>query len=377
MDSKKNVLILYGSAGHGHENAARAVDEACGILDPSAKPCLADALDYAEPFFASGYRKSYLFLIERLPWLWGFFYFLLDFRLSDALVRPVRRIVNFLFGKKLERLLVREQPSVIVCTHFFPLEVVGALKRQGRIRSTVVVVVTDYLPHYFWVEKNADFYAVALPETAEGLKIRGVPESKIRVLGIPIESKFETRRSRAEASAAVGVRGDIFTALVTSGGAGIGSGGRIVQSLLELGTSIQVLTVCGNNRALSERLVPLEISSAGRLKVFGFVKNMDVLMEASDVVIGKSGGLTLTESLSKGKPMIILSPVPGQETRNADCVRQYGAGLVASSTAEALRHTESVMKDASLLHRLSEAATGMARPRAAYDLARWVHSLKK
>ena len=375
MDSEAKILILYGSAGHGHENAARAVEEACRRAAPRAAVRLADALDFSVPFFARSYRRTYLFLIDRLPWIWGFFYFLFDFRLANWFVRRLRRIVNAVFGKGLERLLIEENPSVLVCTHFFPLEVAAALKKRGKIRSKLMIVVTDYLPHFFWVDDAADFYAVALPETAEGLKTRGVPEFKIRVLGIPIEAKFETRRRRADAASAAGVRSDVFTALLTSGGAGIGNGRRIAGCLLDIQKPVQLLTVCGNNRGLFEELSSLASCVPDRLKVFGFVKNMDVLMEASDLVIGKSGGLTLTECLAKNKPMIVIRPVPGQETRNARCAALYGAALVALSVRDAVRQTQNVMDDPTLLRRLTEGAAGMARPHAALDIAKWILAL--
>ena len=365
------ILILHSSAGHGHKNAAKAVEEACRAKNPAADIRCVDALDYASPVYSEGYRRTYLFLIDRLPGLWGFFYYFLDHPVTDAMVRPLRRLVNSVFGSGLERYVVSERPSVIVCTHFFPLEVVGRLKRSGKIQSRLGVVVTDYLPHYFWVEDTADFYVAAIEETKAGLKERGVPEPKIRVLGIPIESKFEIRYPRAEAAAALGVSKDCFTVLLTSGGAGIGLTGEIAKRLLGLDKTLQVLAVCGNNGALFENLSAVA-KSESRLRVFGFVKNMDLLMEASDIVIGKSGGLTLTESLSKKKPMVILRPVPGQETRNADCAKLYRAGLVASTVSEAVEFVRSAMGDAASLGGLIEGATRMARPRAARDIAEWI-----
>ncbi len=372
MDPQKNkILILHSSAGHGHENAARAIEEACRSRDPRADIRCVDALEFAAPIYSKGYRETYFFLIDRLPAVWGFFYYLLDHPMTDAIVRPLRRLVNSVFGSGLEKFIVSERPSVIICTHFFPLEVAGRLKRSGKIDARLGVVVTDYLPHYFWVEGAADFYVAAIEETKIGLKERGVPESKVRVLGIPIESKFETLRPRAEAAAALGVQNDRFTALVTSGGAGIGPTSKITQELLLLPEPPQILAVCGNNRALFETLSALSRTDP-RLKVFGFVKNMDTLMDASDVLIGKSGGLTLTECLSKKKPMIILRPIPGQETRNADCVKLYQAGLVAGSVSEAVTLVRSAMDDAALLARLTEGASRMARPRAARDIAEWI-----
>lgn len=371
MDTqKKKILILHSSAGHGHENAAKAIEEACRLRDPEADVRCVDALDHTARIFSTGYRRTYLFLIDRLPTVWGFFYYLLDNAFLDMLVRPFRRMFNSFFGGGLERLIVSERPDVIVCTHFFPLEVAGWLKKKKKTGARLGVVVTDYLPHYFWAESSADFYAAAIQQTKDGLIKRGVPGSKIRVLGIPIESKFETKRSRQDAAAVLGVKSEFFTALLTSGGAGIGCTGEIAKRLLSLDAPLQILAVCGNNRLLFEELSVLGRTNS-RLKVFSFVKNMEVLMEASDLVIGKSGGLTLTESLSKNKPMVILRPVAGQETRNAECVKLYRAGFVAHSVSEAVSLVLSAMGDRSLFEQLKDGVVRMTKPNAAKDIAVW------
>lgn len=375
MDPQKNTLILYGSAGHGHEKAARAVEEACRRARPDSRVLCVDALDYAVPFFAKSYRWFYFFLIDRIPWVWGFFYYFLDSRPANAFVVPLRRLVNSIFGRKLEEFLVSENPDVIVCTHFFPLEVAGRLKSRRRIRSHLMVVVTDYLPHYFWVEPHAEAYVGALPETAEDLNERGIPADRIRALGIPIEAKFETPRRREDAADILGIDSKAFTVLLTSGGAGIGKGRRIARYLLANEESVQVLAVCGNNRHSFEEMSAMREAASGRLKIFGFVNNMDVLMDASDVVIGKSGGLTLTESLAKKKPMVVVRPVPGQETRNARCLVCRGAGLSASSVEDAAQKVHHIRENPAFLARLNEAAAAMARPSAARDIAQWIYSL--
>ncbi len=372
MDLKKKILIVHASAGHGHENAAKAVDEACRKItgDPSNIRCI-NALDFTSSFFAGSYQKTYLFLIDRLPKVWGFFYFLLDRAAVYAFVKPFRRGFNAFFAGKLDAFFVAENPSVIVCTHFLSVEVAAALKKSGKISSKLVVVVTDYLPHSFWLSGAVDLYAVALEETKDELVKRGIKASKIQVTGIPIESKFSLDESREAAAKSLGLGGGLFTVLLTSGGAGIGQNGEIARRLLLLDRKPQILLVCGNNRVLFDRMSLLQ-KNAHELKVFGFVGNMETLMAASDLVIGKSGGLTLTESLSKGKPMIIVSPVPGQETRNARCVLRYHAGAVTSSVSGVVDQISKVMNHPELLGQWKEGVAKMARPQAANQIAKWV-----
>ena len=328
--------------------------------------CL-DVLSLTPPVFGKGYKNSYLFLIDRLPRLWGIFYDLLDQKILYFILRPLRRLVNHWAARRLEELLMRENPTVVISTHFLPTEVAARLKKKGQITSRIITVVTDSWPHWFWIAEEVDHFAVALPDTKEALIRRGVPASKISVLGIPIEKKFSDRRSKSVLCQKLGLDERLFTTLVTSGGAAVGSIEEITVSLLKLKERVQVLVVCGTNRLLHERLTVL--AEAGlRLKIFGFVDNMNELMEASDVVIGKGGGLTLSESLAEERPMIIFRPVPGQEARNARCIKKYRAGVVAHSLEEVVSKVSEFLASPRSLEILKENGRRLAKPAASRDI---------
>ena len=369
MDTQ--VMIFYASAGFGHEKAARGIEEAMRTsLDPAAVECL-DTVKLAPGFFGDLYRQTYLLQIKYAPWLWGMFYYSFDVPWIYFFTRKIRRLLNSLTARKLETLLVEKNPETVIATHFLAVEVAAFLKIRGRIRSKIISVVTDYLPHYVWTAAGVDGYAVAVEETKDGLIRRGVPAERIRITGIPIESKFLKTNSKEELAAKFNLKTSVFTILLTSGGGGIGALVDIVDGLLELKKTMQVLVVCGTNKDLFERLSKRS-EAWPSLKVFGFVNNMQELMEVSDIVIGKAGGLTITESFSKGKPVILFQSIPGQERRNAVCVERYGAGILAHGAPDVIKRIRGLLENPKEFDSLKAGARQLSRPFAAEDIVRWV-----
>lgn len=367
MDHSKKILILYASAGHGHEKAAKAILEACRELRFENAQAV-DTISLVPPFFGNLYRQTYLFMIQYVPWLWGIFYYLLDVNWVYAVMRWVRRLLNASTAGRLEQFILKEKPDTIIATHFLSVEVASHLKEKNKINSKIISVVTDYLPHHVWMAKCVDLYAVALPETKKALMRWNVPASKIEVTGIPVEKKFLESLSISDARTKLALDPNTFTVLITSGGAGIGSMKNIAEDLLALKKPIQMLAVCGTNQNLF-KVLNLKASENSSLKVFGFVSNMQELMAASDMVIGKGGGLTLTESFSKGKPMILFQSIPGQEARNVFCVRKYGAGLAASSLGEVIRAVSDISASPEKLDAMKKGVNAMYKGNASKRIA--------
>jgi processive 1,2-diacylglycerol beta-glucosyltransferase len=368
VDTKTRVLILHATAGHGHEKAAQAVAEAIAAADPSAIVRVEDSLLFTPAYFGKPYKESYLYFIRKMAWFWGFLYYSADNPFIFFFLRPVRRLVNGFFARKLVALIRDENPDVIVSTHFLSTEVAGTLKKAGKLRARLVTIITDFMPHAFWLHPGVDVYVAAMPETKTELLRRGVPESKIRVLGIPIAGKFSTRPDKTVLRSKVGLDTEGYTVLLTSGGAGVGSSLEIAERLLALPSGVRVAAVCGTNKALYADLSALGVSEK-RLKVFGFVNNMNELMGAADVVVGKGGGLTISESLALGRPMIVFEPVPGQETRNAVCLEKRAAGIVARSLDDVIRAVSRLATDPLESSRLATRAAETGKPDAAAKIA--------
>lgn len=368
MDPKEKVLILYASAGHGHEKAARAVMETFQSEYPEIPAKILDTIDLSPSFFGEVYKQTYLIQIKYIPWAWGGFYYSFDVPWIYWFMKYVRRMMNAPTSQKLVRHILETQPDAILSTHFFSTEVVSRLKERGLYRGKLITLVTDYMAHYVWTANCVDRYCVALPETASDLSGRGVSGEKIQVTGIPTGKKFASVISKKEARQKLSLETDRFTLLLTSGGVGISSIGQIARDLLNVENPPQVLLVCGTNEKLYKELQPLAATHPG-FKVYGFVTNMDELMEASDLVVGKAGGLTITECYLKQKPLILYRSIPGQEEKNAKLAAHCGAAFMTDDHRAVVQKVFQLMRDRDTLKTMSEASGSLARPDAAKDIA--------
>ena len=321
------ILILYATAGIGHKKAAFAIKEA---FDKSGRQdvLLKDSLDYTNPFFKASYNSIYLALVRYLPTLWGFFYYLLDNPWIYAVMRPIRRLVNHMNSRKLVRFLLKEKPETIIVTHFFALEVIDCLKKKGILKNArLITVVTDYKSHTFWLSKYVDSYIVGSGYTRDDLVRRGIPYEKIKAFGIPCAKSFSEKRNLEPLRSKIGLAADKKTIFILGGGFGVGPIKRIVLYLDRLEEDFQVLVVCGYNKRLYNSLMETAKNARHTFKIYGFVDNVDELMALSDVLISKSGGISVTEALNAALPMIVIDPIPGQEMRNYKFLEKHDAAL--------------------------------------------------
>jgi processive 1,2-diacylglycerol beta-glucosyltransferase len=360
------VLVIYATAGAGHRKAAEAVYNGLKEMTNHRDPLvtLVDSLDYTSPFYKTLYSGTYTFLITQVPWLWGIIFVLIDIRWLGWLVNCMRRFQNYLNGRLLVRFLEKEQFDCIISTHFFPNEVAAHLKKSKKISSRIISVITDYDVHTIWLADTIDKYTVATNWTKEKLKSLGVSEDKIAVTGIPTDAKFSKPRDVAGLKQKLGLQPNVFTALIATGSFGIGPIGEIVEAVGD-DADIQIIVVCGHNKDLYARLKQKE---KGLVKIFGLVNNMDELMAVSDVMVTKPGGLSISEALVVGLPMIFFNAIPGQETNNIKVLKQSGVGLSDCSVAEIAQALKQFSSSPADLQAAKEKAKALGKPSAVKDI---------
>ena len=297
------ILVIHATAGAGHKKAAEAIFhglKAQGGVDAR----LIDALDYTNPFFKITYPWFYTFLVTRLAFAWGFLFGLLDIPWVQPLVRVVRRLYNGFNAQALQRFLIQEQFDGVITTQFLSAEVCAYLKREGKIKSKVICVVTDFDVHHIWVNEGIDVYTGACDYTKNKLISLGVNPEKVFATGIPTDAKFSVQPDILDLKKKLGLQDGILTILIATGSFGMGP----IEELMELLGKYQLLIVCGHNQELYERLKP---RAPKNTHVLGLVDNMDELMAVASVMVTKPGGLSIAEALVKKLPMIFFSAIPG------------------------------------------------------------------
>jgi processive 1,2-diacylglycerol beta-glucosyltransferase len=353
------ILVIHASAGAGHKKAAEAIFhglEARGGFDVQ----LLDALEYTNPFFKKTYPWFYVFLVTRLPWAWGFFFALLDIPWMQPMVRKIRRLYNGFNAQALQKFLIQEQFDGIIATQFLSVEVCSYLKREGKIKSKIICVVTDFDVHRIWVNAGIDVYTAACEYTKDKLIALGVTPEEIFTTGIPTDAKFAGKPDTLVLKKKLGIQ-EGMTVLIATGSFGMGP----IEELMELLENYQLLVVCGNNRDLYERLKPRARKNA---HILGLVDNMDELMSVASVMVTKPGGLSIAEALVKKLPMIFFSAIPGQETNNIKVLSTYEVSQGQSSLpqiAQTIQEWDSNPKDLDALRqRMSE----LSKPNAVADI---------
>jgi len=314
------IIILYASAGGGHLKAAEAIYNYFKGQDKDLELKLVDALQKANPLFKNTYLAWYYFTVNHAIFLWTLSYKLTDAPMLRTVVRWIRFMVNRLNLGCLASFLINEAPDVIISAHFLPAEVSAYLKRKGKINSRLITVITDFGLHYFWIAQGTDIYGVASDFTRRQLLREGVGDNKIKVSGIPIDAKFLKLENKEILRDRLNIDRSKFTVLIIMGSFGMGPVEKIAGLLYK---EAQILVVCASNKKLYRRL---QRKFSGNIKVFGFVDNVEELMGASDIIITKPGGLTISEALSKELMPIFIWPIPGQETANARILEGYGIG---------------------------------------------------
>ncbi|MFA6600890.1 MAG: glycosyltransferase [Candidatus Omnitrophota bacterium] len=366
-----NIMIFHASAGHGHRKVAEVLaQEIRRRARPDVRVTVEDSLDSTSAFFKKSYIGTYLFAVTNLPGVWGWCYDVLDKARVYALVRPLRTLLNRLQARRLLARVIREAPDVIVSTHFLTAELFASAKLRGALKSKLITVITDFMPHTFWVNPGTDVYWVMGRDGAEELLRRGVDAVAVQARGIPIDPSFKPQGGRDRMLRKFGLEPSRLTLLLTSGSFGLGPQEAILNELAQFRDRIQCFVVCGNNAALKAEL---EKKTFGfPVQVFGFVDFMNDLMEASDLLIAKSGGATTTESLAKGAAMVVLAPIPGQETRNAEVLKKNNAAFFMVSPDEIRPIVGTVLANPALLEEKHKNIAALAKPEAASDLASFI-----
>lgn len=361
------VLILHASVGAGHKRAADALALAFARKTPG-QVRVEDVLDYTNPIFREAYAHSYLRLTDKLPALWGYVYEQTDrdfFRFATEL----RTLVDAIWAWGLRKLLRDFAPNVIICTHFLPVEVLSMRKGRARLMQPLYCVVTDYAAHAFWAYRDVDRYFVASEDARLQLQARGVPPIVIQNVGIPVDPDISAAKDRAEIRAARNFAADKPMVTIFGGGLEAARVRTIIEGLIQQSMQGTLVVVAGRNRALLSEISDLESTDALELRKLGFVDYVDDLVVASDMVVTKAGGLTVSEVLARGRPMIIIDPIPGQEESNADYLASVGAAISIRLPQHVPFAVMQLLGDAQRLADMSVSASRVARPRAALDIA--------
>lgn len=372
MSQRRTIAVISVSAGEGHLRAAEAIKATAEAMYPDVNVIHVDLMDHVPSLFRKVYAESYTPLVAYHAPLWGYLYAQADKRKIDSALDRLRTAVERLNTQKLKLVLRQIAPSDVICTHFLPAELFSRWRRKHFWIRPVWVVITDFDVHMLWVHRHVTGYFVASDEIACRLRGKDVGKANIVVTGIPIMPAFGKPLTREVCACEVGLNPSKLTLLLMAGGRGIAPLNRLAGRILDLNPDIQVIALAGKNRRLLESLREVAQRVPERLVALPYTQSIERLMACSDLAVTKSGGLTTSECLAMGLPMLIVSPIPGQEERNADVLLEEGAALKAYDDAGLEYKVRLVLEDPVKLTAMKGNALRLRKPGAADHILRTI-----
>lgn len=354
-----HIVLLSESIGAGHDRAALAIEEALLSRYPNVRVTRLNLLDTFRPLTAKVTKILYLETLSRRPGLWGKWY---EWQREKEMNGFSRLIVHSVLRKDVVAWLRRLAPDAVVCTHPLPSCMVAEMKRKG-FHVPLCTVLTDFDLHGYWTHPGVDLYCVPVPKMANQLRQRIYGHSEVRVTGIPVSDSFANQlRNRPEPLRASGKQ-----VLVMGGGLGIGVL-PLVQEIVNSNSSNRITVVCGHNDSLRQQLEE-QYAGHANLRILGFTREIAQLMASSDLLVTKPGGLTVSEALVMKLPMVVFSPIPGQELRNAQLMCELGVALGAQTEEEAGHQVRFLLENDLIRARMADRMKPLGRPFAAQEIA--------
>ncbi len=368
----KRIILMYISEVSGHRSATLAIEKTLRQLNPDCQILNINAFNYTNPISEKVINRIYMGVIKRTPKIWDYLY---D---NPSVVKGLENIKRYIHksnSPKLKKLFDSFKPDLVVCTQAFPCGMVADYKQSYGVNLPLVAVLTDYIPHSYWIYEGVDFYITPSEDVSARLEKKGVKPSKIKAYGIPFDPKFNQKLPCEDILTKLKLNPDKPVVLIMGGGQGLGPIKTIVKSLESSEHDIQELIVTGTNKKLYRSLKRKIKHYKKDIHLFGYVQNIHELMQISKVIISKPGGVTTAEVLSMGLPMVIVKPIPGQEINNTNFLTQKQAAIKVDKPKKVYQVIDDLLKHKVKLERLRAAGLKIAKPGASIDIAKLILNL--
>lgn len=363
---------MYISEVSGHRCATMAIEKAIKHLRPETQILNINAFNYTNPISEKVINRIYMEVIKRTPKVWDYLY---DNPKVVRSLEAIKRLVHKSNSPKLKKLFDNFKPDLVVCTQAFPCGMVADYKKDYQQDLPLFAVLTDYIPHSYWVYDEVDYYITPSEDVSLRLEKKGVRPSKIKAYGIPFDLKFNQKFQSEEIFAKLKLDPQKPVILIMGGGQGLGPIKTIVRSLEKSRFDIQELIVTGTNKKLYRSLKRKIKRYKKNIHLFGFLNNIHELMHIAKVIISKPGGVTTAEVLSMGLPMVIVKPIPGQEANNTNFLTQKASAVKVDEPEKINDTIDDLLANPAKLERLKSFGLKIAKPNASIDIAKLILGL--
>ena len=259
----------------------------------------------------------------------------IGYEISDnkVITAPYKEITKAFLKSELKDVILTFNPDILISTHFFGSILMGTINKEYELNTKIITIITDYASHSMWLRnhKRETAFIVSNNIVKEELIEYGIPENKIYPYGIPLSSKFKRIDDPIKIKEHYKVNNNKLTCLFFGGGSvGSSFSYNYFKQLLKQNLDINIIFISGKNEKLKEKCSFLvKDNNIKNVQVLGFTKDISNLLNISDFVVTKPGGLSVTEALEMKTPMVLIPGNGGQENHNAKFILRNRFGIKA------------------------------------------------
>ena len=374
------ILILSAATGGGHLRASHAVESY--LLENAAGVTVkvVDTLKTINPVLDKTICEGYHFLATKTPKMFGILYQKTNEETKLAQVVPK---FNSLFSQKLIPLLEDYRPDVIITTHPFATEMVSHLKEKNVTTAPLICIMTDYGPHKAWISENVDAYIVSSEDMVPEMVEMGVPQRIIYPFGIPVHDVFFDKADKTELLLHLGLDPGLMTVLIMAGSFGVSNILQIYREINSLDLPLQIIVITGRNQKLYEAFENVLMEkNEGRdgkklkkTKLVYFTNEVEKYMHASDLLVTKPGGLTVSEALACNIPLAVFDAIPGQEEDNANFLLTHDMAVRIKKGADCARTIAGLLGDRTRLNRMRKSLQSFDKSQSSKNIFSLINEL--
>lgn len=369
----RKIMIFYGSYGGGHLSAARSIKEYIEKNYKDSEIAMVDCMEYINKVINKVTTTAYSEFAKKAPWAWGHLYK----KSEHGVIAKISTDSNKLMAYKLNKLLQEFEPNYVISTHPFSSQMCAYLKKKNKIHFKLATIMTDYAPHDQWLlyPEEVDYFFVAHNGMRDELINKGISKAKVYATGIPLSNKFLEHYNKQDILDSLGLKQGKKRILFFAGGEyGLGKNKtfEILKTLAEDFHDLQIIAIAGKNKNMKEKFeqVVEDTSRHDSIKILDYTNRVPELMSISDLVVTKPGGLTTTESLASGLPIIVINPIPGQEEENAEFLEKNGVAIWLKKEDNVKEVLENIFNNPNQMLEMKVKARLLAKKNSTQDICK-------
>ncbi|MBC7462581.1 MAG: hypothetical protein H7287_14595 [Thermoleophilia bacterium] len=321
-DAPQRVLLVSADVGGGHDAIAAAWTRTHRTTHPHADVTCCNGLEAmgerTRRFVRDGYARG----LDYAPWIWTAFFRVFGSRLFAPLAWW---FLPAMYRRRLQRVVARVQPDLVVSTYPLCTAVLAGLRRRGALGAPLHAVIGDVDPHRMWFAPGVDLHVVATPADMQRAR-QLVPWARVEQAAPAVDPAFQRAAKLRRPACAPRHGSPAPRVLVTGGAWGAGDLLGIVDSLRQQRPTWQVTVACGHNAGVHERLASRRDPY---LQAVGFTDALPELMAAADVIVATGPGMTFFEAQASHLPIVMAGVIPGHGRRSAAAAELDGSACWA------------------------------------------------